>query len=328
MAASFMADSRNGTLLARNLVENAKAEGIADAAVNYAVFTLLQADARRQWLADGTVTEVPIGETTARLSILDVSGLIDLNRAQDELLQGLFESVGVEPKDAVKLVSAMVDFRDPDDERRDDGAEDRDYEAAGLGHGAKDAPFESVDELMQVIGMMPDIFEAVRPAITVHSRRPGINPLFAPRAAMVAIPGIDPGEVDAFLATRARSGLSQANPLSDPSFADMPDEFSAEDEGFIDEPPPDEEFGDEPPPEEAETNALLAAVPMGNGADQFYTFGASRFIYLMRAEGASKGGGVFVRETILRLTGRADRPYVIFTWKQGEGRLPVAALAE
>lgn len=324
MAASFTAETRTGTQLARNLVENAKAEGIADAAVNYAVFTLLRADARRQWLADGTVTEVALAGYPARLSILDVTGLIDLNRAQDELLRGLFEAVGVEAEDAANLVSAMVDFRDPDDERQDGGAEDRDYDAAGLAHGAKDAPFESVDELLQVIGMTSGIFEAVRPALTVHSRRPGVNPLYAPRAAMLAIPGMDEGELDAFLATRARSGLAQANPLIDPSLADYEDEFMTDDEGFIDEPVPDEETGEETPPEETETNALLAALPQGDGVDQFYTLGSSRFIYLLKAEGASAGGGMFVREAVLRLTGRADRPYSIFVWKQGDGRLPVA----
>jgi general secretion pathway protein K len=323
MAASFTAQSRTGMQLARNLVENAKAEGVADAAVNYAVFTLMQADVRRQWLADGTVTAVPIGADQARLAILDVTGLIDLNRAQDELLRGLFESAGLENEAAVRLVAAIVDFRDPDDELREDGAEDRDYEAAGLSHGAKDAPFESVDELLQVLGMTQALFEAVRPVLTVHSRRPGVNPLFAPRQAMMAISGMDEGELDSFLLTRARAGLARANPLIDPSAVVDDEKFPAfEDEDFIEEPVIDEETGEEVPAAETETDALLAALPKSNGVDQFYSLGSSRFIYLMKAEGHSREGGVFVRETVLRLTGRPDRPYTIVLWKQGDGRLP------
>jgi general secretion pathway protein K len=49
------------------------------------------------------------------------------------------------------------------------GAEDSDYAAAGLAWGAKDAPFETVTELEQVLGMRPALFRSLAPYVTVHS---------------------------------------------------------------------------------------------------------------------------------------------------------------
>ena len=49
------------------------------------------------------------------------------------------------------------------------GAEDDDYAAAGRPYGAKDAPFESIAEVEQVLGMTPAIYAKVEPFLTVFS---------------------------------------------------------------------------------------------------------------------------------------------------------------
>ena len=68
---------------------------------------------------------------------------------------------------------------------------------------AKDAPFEAVEELQQVLGMTPAVYRWVAPALTVYSGRRGIDPRVAPREALLALQGIGPEEVESFLATRA-----------------------------------------------------------------------------------------------------------------------------
>jgi general secretion pathway protein K len=47
------------------------------------------------------------------------------------------------------LVDAILDWRDEDDLHLVNGAEDPDYKAAGLPYGAKDGPFDSLEELQQ-----------------------------------------------------------------------------------------------------------------------------------------------------------------------------------
>ncbi len=155
------------------------------------------------WRTDGTVTVWSFGGGRVWLSIQDEDGKIDLNAAPDGLLRGLFLSVGLDEDASAALVDAIADFRDRDELHRLDGAEDRDYADAGLPWGAKDAPFEALEELQQVLGMTGEIYRRVAPALTVYSGRRGIDPRVAPREALLALPGIGAEEVESFLAARA-----------------------------------------------------------------------------------------------------------------------------
>ena len=76
-----------------------------------------------------------------------------------------------EPRDAAsRIAGTIADWRDPDALTQPaGGAEDADYSAAGLAWGAKDAPFETVTELQQVLGMRPALFAAAAPYLTVYS---------------------------------------------------------------------------------------------------------------------------------------------------------------
>ncbi len=165
------------------------------------------------WRADGTVYAWALGGAEVRISIHDESGKIDLNAAPDELLRGLFRTAewtdpdggiaALDDGEADALVDAVRDYADDDDLTRLNGAEDRDYAAAGLPWDAKDAPFEAVEELQQVLGMTPLLYEAVAPALTVHSGQEGIDSDVAPGAVLRALPGTDAEGVENYLSARA-----------------------------------------------------------------------------------------------------------------------------
>ena len=256
VAASFMTETRTDTRLARNLVDVAEAEALADAGVFRAIQELLTpksdgllgpqieellklspepAALRRRverdlrsalgktffpvverpfvkgWRWDGTVYAWTYGSGQVLVSIQDEDGKIDLNTAEDELLQNLFLSVGLDDDASAALVDAVADFRDEDDHHRHNGAEDRDYADAGLPYGAKDAPFEAVEELRRVIGMTRETYGHVAPALTVFSGRLGIDPRVAPREALLALPEAGADEIDAYLAARAE-GIAKGEP--------------------------------------------------------------------------------------------------------------------
>jgi general secretion pathway protein K len=168
---------------------------------------------REGWRADGTVYAWALGGTEVRISIQDESGKIDLNGADDALLRGLFlaaewtdpdgEIAAMGDRDVDALVDAVRDYADEDDLTRLNGAEDRDYAAAGLPWDAKDAPFEAVEELQQVLGMTPLLYEAVAPTLTVHTGQEGIDANVAPRAVLLALPGTDAEAVESYLSARA-----------------------------------------------------------------------------------------------------------------------------
>jgi general secretion pathway protein K len=108
----------------------------------------------------------------------------------------LFQALGEPRASADKLAGAVIDWRDPDSlTQPSGGAEDADYLAAGLNWGAKDAPFESVAELEQVLGMRPALYALAAPHLTVFSGQQVPNAAFADaivRKAM-GLPGTPQG---------------------------------------------------------------------------------------------------------------------------------------
>lgn len=156
------------------------------------------------WRADGTVYAWDFGAGSEsvgnlRIAVHSEAGRIDLNGAPDELLHSLFLSAnwlgpdgelrGLDEDAASALVDAVRDFADADDLVRLNGAEDRDYAAAGLPWGAKDAAFEAVEELQQVLGMTAPLYAALAPALTVHTGAKGVDARLAPREVLVALAG-------------------------------------------------------------------------------------------------------------------------------------------
>ena len=206
IAAGVLNGARSEAQLTRSALEAAKARALADAGVRRAILALSGPEIEAGWRRDGTPVAWPFGEGEVSISIRDEAGKVDLNRAPVRLLKGLFAAAGLDARDAAALADAVADFRDDNDLKRLNGAEDRDYRAAGRERGAKDAPFDRIEELRQVLGMTPALFARVRHAVTVHARRARIDPQSAPRLALLAASDRDPDAVEVFLERRAAEG--------------------------------------------------------------------------------------------------------------------------
>ena len=203
VAAVFMREARTEIALTRNLAEEAKAEALAEAGVNRAILVLLGLDETIPWRVDGSAFAFDYSGGTVRVSLQDEGGKIDLNRAGDAVLQGLFTSVGVGQDAAQHLVDAIADFRDADGLRHLNGAEDAEYAKAGLPYDAKDAPFAATEELLQVFGMTPELYARVAPYVTVYSPRRDVNLATAPAAVLKALPYLSPDRARSVLEQRA-----------------------------------------------------------------------------------------------------------------------------
>jgi general secretion pathway protein K len=189
IAASFATNTRTEVNLARNLVENTKAEGLAEAGVYQAIVGLMAEGGAEPWRVDGTVYAWRFATGEIRVAIRDEGGKIDLNTGRDGILRGLFRAIDLDLDQSDALADAILDFRDPDELRHVNGAEDPDYKAAELDHDAKDAPFEVVEELQQVYGMTREIYDQVASSLTVYSRKPAPNQKIAPPQVLEAMFG-------------------------------------------------------------------------------------------------------------------------------------------
>ena len=210
IAGSLVFSSRTEMLMAGNTAALAQAEAAADAGVYKAIHELArpQTDLKR-WKGDGLTHLWTFHGAELRVTILDESAKMDLNAAPVVLLKGLLNALA-EP-DADALADAVLDWRDADDLRSLHGAEKADYAAAGRDYGPANAPFETTEELRQVLGMSDDLFRKLEPLVTVHSRQPGINAAVAPREVLLALPGATAEQVDSFLEQR-KILIEQGNP--------------------------------------------------------------------------------------------------------------------
>ena len=153
-------------------------------------------------LAGGTFDvslEEPNGQK--RYGMSDEEGLINLNTAPMEVLQRLLEHLGQLPGDqAAEVASAIVDWRDKDDDRQPPrGAEDFDYQT-GEGYDCKDAPFEQLEELLLVKGMTIRLYQRLADVVTVRGSGQ-VNLNTAGEDVLLAL-GLEPPSIDAFIAFR------------------------------------------------------------------------------------------------------------------------------
>src|SRR5690606_1299497 len=147
------------------------------------------------WLPDGRPYRWTFGAADVEVRIVDESGKVDLNAADAGLLGSLFRVLGADEEQADAVAGAIVDWRDGDQLTQPmGGAEDPQYASAGLPYGAKDAPFETVAEVEQVLGMDRALFEAAVRHLTVFSGLPQPDQRFASGEVLQAL-GSDPALV-------------------------------------------------------------------------------------------------------------------------------------
>jgi general secretion pathway protein K len=294
LAASFSSSTRTEANLARNLVENAKAEALADAGVYRAIAGLAIPIEEGGVRVDGTPYAWAFADGEVRFAIHDEGGKIDLNGAPVGLLHGLLRSVGLDEEETTTIADAIADFRDEDDERRPSGAEDPDYRAAGLPHGAKDAPFEMVDELLRVEGMTGELFVRLRPSLTVYTGEDLPDRSTASPEVLAALAAVDPEDLE--------QDLEQ----------DMAEEEA--DEALRRE----EDQADTP---SSPLTSSLSTLEEG-GSDARSQLG----VYSVHSEGRSAGGAVYSRDVVVRVNEGSDPPYLFLAWGQGRRELfPVGA---
>ncbi len=202
IAASFSLSARTEGVQAKIVFDTTKARYLAEAGLHRAVYELRNPDPDSRWVADGRVYKMEFGDAEIEIQITDETGKIDINLASDELLVGLFASLGMSDDDAMMFTERVIDWRDSDNIKGFSGAEDDDYEAEGFKYGAKDALFDTVPELQQVMGVTYDMYRQLEKAITVYSGSRNINIAFAPQQALMALEGVEREDAQLFIEER------------------------------------------------------------------------------------------------------------------------------
>jgi general secretion pathway protein K len=194
----------------RRSLARAKAEAALDAGITEAMLGIEAPDIADRWRIDGSPREVEFNGITLKISVQDEVGKFDLNLVDGPTLTALLRSQSVGQGEAAILTGRVLDWRTaPEgDAKQLNGGSDTDYSTAGLSYRPRHGPFQSVDELQLVLGMTPDLFARIRPALTVYTKKLTINPNVAPREALLALYNGNSLKVEQIL--RARKSDSAA----------------------------------------------------------------------------------------------------------------------
>lgn len=110
------------------------------------------------WRLNMDLPSVDFAQGTYRIHIANESGRIDINRAGPRILRALLNGFDLDETQRDTIVDSIQDWRDANDLHRPHGAENDYYLSLDPPYECKDADFDTVDELLLVRGVTPEIF--------------------------------------------------------------------------------------------------------------------------------------------------------------------------
>jgi general secretion pathway protein K len=175
IAAEFARAMHDEAMSTRNFKESALARNTAIAGINEAILALR---ARRQnegqleemeteddldpirslSQGDGSWVEATWRGKPYEVRVIDEAGKLSLNRLDSAALLEIFLNLEIPEDEAKVIADSIVDWRDSDDLHQPEGAETEYYEDLPRPYRAKNAGFDSVDELLLVRGVTLEIY--------------------------------------------------------------------------------------------------------------------------------------------------------------------------
>jgi len=181
IAASHARIIRTETRLAANHVEAGRARSMAEAGTYHAIMEMLVSENTQRWPVNGSINRIRYEDGHVAIAIRDARGLVDINSASAAVLDTVLAGAGMEQQGQRQaLVDAILDWRDRDNLKHLNGAEDDDYRRAGLSWAARDGDFSSIEEFRYVLGMSNPLFAQLAPYLTIHSGQAGVKLDYAP----------------------------------------------------------------------------------------------------------------------------------------------------
>ena len=161
----------------RNFKEQTEAYYIALAGLNRAIGELIRNEVARQktnkpesktdenekeeesrWRMNVDIAPIPFGNGQFEVKIGNESGKININGANESLLKIMLNGFDIEEQQKSVIIHSVMDWRDENHLHRLNGAEDSYYESLPEPYECKDGDFDSVEELLMVRGVTPEIF--------------------------------------------------------------------------------------------------------------------------------------------------------------------------
>ena len=117
-----------------------------------------QTENEDRWRINVDMPPVSFGGGQFRVRISNESGKININGASEALLKMMLDAFDLEEQQKAIIVDSILDWRDKNDLHRLNGAENDYYNSLPEPYDCKDDDFDSVEELLLVRGVTPEIY--------------------------------------------------------------------------------------------------------------------------------------------------------------------------
>ena len=209
---AYTLTARMDQLEAHTVLSGTQARMAAEAGINLAVLSLRDPDELTRMIPDGRSYYMAFEGITVEVQVTDERGKMNANSADEEAYINLLTANGLDTTEAEVLAAAIADWVDPDEIERANGAELESYEMAGISVGPANRGFVMVEEMLQVLGMSWDLYNAIAPGLTVYSGSSVPDPAYAPMEALLALPDMTEEDARNFIAQRhSEESLSELN---------------------------------------------------------------------------------------------------------------------
>lgn len=116
----------------------------------------------KEWITDGRSYPVSFGQGKCEVRVMGEDGKININYVSESLLRKIIGNLGLEGEARDIVVDSILDWRDPDDFYRLNGAENDYYQSLPEPYECKNGPLDSLEELLLVRGVTPQLFDGTQ----------------------------------------------------------------------------------------------------------------------------------------------------------------------
>jgi general secretion pathway protein K len=221
---AFMARTEiHSTISFRDTIEK---KFLAEAGIERSIMELFYRSANKNQVSaiegseviriDGRQNNGEVGEDKYSFSITDESGKININAITDAnaiILNNLMVNLGVPGETANIIMDSILDWKDGDNLRRLNGAEDSYYESLSVPYKAKNGNFDTLEELLLVRGVTTEILfgsgdhPGLITFLTVHTKGSTINLNAAAKEVITALPNMTSSMADKIVELRESAEL-------------------------------------------------------------------------------------------------------------------------
>ncbi len=110
------------------------------------------------WVTDGRPYLLPFEQGVCEVRVMSEAGKININIVSESMLRKIIGNLGLEGEERDVVVDSILDWRDPDDFHRINGAENDYYQSLKEPYYCKNGNLDSMEELLLVRGVTPDLF--------------------------------------------------------------------------------------------------------------------------------------------------------------------------